>query len=317
MPPLSLEEKMKKFVLRRVIAMVITLWVIASLTFLLAKVIPGGPFTKEKALPPAVLRNIEAKYHLNDPLWKQYYDYIKNLLRGDLGPSFRYDALTVNDIIKKGFPVSAFLGTIALLISIGLGIPAGIISAYKQNFWQDNFVMFFSILGISIPNFILATLFMYFFSLKLHIFPTAGWGQVGNIVLPAVTLAAYPTAYIARLTRSSMLDVLNQDYIKTARSKGLSEYKVLVIHALKNALIPVVTYLGPLIAAVFTGSFVVERIFFIPGLGRYYVTSIYDRDYTVILGTTIFYAAFLIIANFVVDIVYAIIDPRITYGSGG
>jgi oligopeptide transport system permease protein len=308
---------MKKFVLRRVIAMVITLWVIASLTFLLAKVIPGGPFTKEKALPPAVLRNIEAKYHLNDPLWKQYYDYIKNLLRGDLGPSFRYDALTVNDIIKKGFPVSAFLGTIALLISIGLGIPAGIISAYKQNFWQDNFVMFFSILGISIPNFILATLFMYFFSLKLHIFPTAGWGQVGNIVLPAVTLAAYPTAYIARLTRSSMLDVLNQDYIKTARSKGLSEYKVLVIHALKNALIPVVTYLGPLIAAVFTGSFVVERIFFIPGLGRYYVTSIYDRDYTVILGTTIFYAAFLIIANFVVDIVYAIIDPRITYGSGG
>jgi len=308
---------MKKFLLRRVIAMVITLWVIASLTFLLAKVIPGGPFTKEKALPPAVLRNIEAKYHLNDPLWKQYYDYIKNLLRGDLGPSFRYDALTVNDIIKKGFPVSAFLGTIALLISIGLGIPAGIISAYKQNFWQDNFVMFFSILGISIPNFILATLFMYFFSLKLHIFPTAGWGQIGNMVLPAVTLAAYPTAYIARLTRSSMLDVLSQDYIKTARSKGLSEYKVLVIHALKNALIPVVTYLGPLIAAVFTGSFVVERIFFIPGLGRYYVTSIYDRDYTVILGTTIFYAAFLIIANFVVDIVYAIIDPRITYGSGG
>lgn len=307
---------MKKFLLRRVIAMVITLWVIASLTFLLAKVIPGGPFTKEKALPPAVLRNIEAKYHLNDPLWKQYYDYIKNLLRGDLGPSFRYDALTVNDIIKKGFPVSAFLGTIALLISIGLGIPAGIISAYKQNFWQDNFVMFFSILGISIPNFILATLFMYFFSLKLHIFPTAGWGQIGNMVLPAVTLAAYPTAYIARLTRSSMLDVLSQDYIKTARSKGLSEYKVLVIHALKNALIPVVTYLGPLIAAVFTGSFVVERIFFIPGLGRYYVTSIYDRDYTVILGTTIFYAAFLIIANFVVDIVYAIIDPRITYGSG-
>lgn len=297
--------------------MVITLWVIASLTFLLAKVIPGGPFTKEKALPPAVLRNIEAKYHLNDPLWKQYTDYIKNLLKGDLGPSFRYEALTVNDIIKKGFPISAFLGFISLLIAVGLGIPAGIISAYKQNFWQDNFVMFFSILGISIPNFILATLFMYFFSLKLHIFPTAGWGKVGNIVLPAVTLAAYPTAYIARLTRSSMLDVLSQDYIKTARAKGLSEYKVLTIHALKNALIPVVTYLGPLIAAVFTGSFVVERIFFIPGLGRYYVTSIYDRDYTVILGTTIFYAAFLIIANFVVDIIYAVIDPRITYGSGG
>ncbi len=308
---------MKKFLTRRLIAMVITLWIIATLTFILAKVIPGGPFTKEKALPPAVLKNIEAKYHLNDPLWKQYVDYLKNLLKGDLGPSFRYEALTVNDIIKKGFPVSAFLGMVALLIAVGLGIPAGIISAYKQNFWQDNFVMFFSILGISIPNFILATLFMYFFSLKLHIFPTAGWGHVGNIVLPAVTLAAYPTAYIARLTRSSMLDVLNQDYIKTARAKGLSEFKVLVVHSLKNAVLPVVTYLGPLIAAVFTGSFVVERIFFIPGLGRYYVTSIYDRDYTVILGTTIFYAAFLIVANFVVDIVYAIIDPRISYGSGG
>lgn len=308
---------MKKFLTRRLIAMVITLWVIATLTFILAKVIPGGPFTKEKALPPAVLRNIEAKYHLNDPLWKQYFDYLKNLLKGDLGPSFRYEALTVNDIIKKGFPVSAFLGAVALLIAVGLGIPAGIISAYKQNFWQDNFVMFFSILGISIPNFILATTFMYFFSLKLHIFPTAGWGNIGNVILPAVTLAAYPTAYIARLTRSSMLDVLNQDYIKTARSKGLSEFKVLIVHSLKNAVLPVVTYLGPLIAAVFTGSFVVERIFFIPGLGRYYVTSIYDRDYTVILGTTIFYAAFLIIANFVVDIVYAIIDPRISYGSGG
>lgn len=308
---------MKKFLTRRLIAMVITLWIIATLTFILAKVIPGGPFTKEKALPPAVQRNIEAKYHLNDPLWKQYVDYLKNLLKGDLGPSFRYEALTVNDIIKKGFPVSAFLGAVALLIAVGLGIPAGIISAYKQNFWQDNFVMFFSILGISIPNFILATLFMYFFSLKLHIFPTAGWGNIGNVILPAVTLAAYPTAYIARLTRSSMLDVLNQDYIKTARSKGLSEFKVLIVHSLKNAVLPVVTYLGPLIAAVFTGSFVVERIFFIPGLGRYYVTSIYDRDYTVILGTTIFYAAFLIIANFVVDIVYAIIDPRISYGSGG
>lgn len=308
---------MKKFLTRRLIAMVITLWVIATLTFILAKVIPGGPFTKEKALPPAVLRNIEAKYHLNDPLWKQYFDYLKNLLKGDLGPSFRYEALTVNDIIKKGFPVSAFLGAVALLIAVGLGIPAGIISAYKQNFWQDNFVMFFSILGISIPNFILATMFMYFFSLKLHIFPTAGWGNIGNVILPAVTLAAYPTAYIARLTRSSMLDVLNQDYVKTARSKGLSEFKVLIVHSLKNAVLPVVTYLGPLIAAVFTGSFVVERIFFIPGLGRYYVTSIYDRDYTVILGTTIFYAAFLIIANFVVDIVYAIIDPRISYGSGG
>jgi oligopeptide transport system permease protein len=306
---------MRKFVTQRVIAMLITLFIVATVTFFLAKTIPGGPFTKEKALPEAVLKNIEAKYHFNDPLWKQYTDYMVNLMKGDLGPSFRYDALTVNDIVRKGFPVSALLGFVAILISLGLGIPAGIISAYKQNFWQDNFVMFFSILGISIPNFILATLFMYIFGLKLHIFNIAGWGRWQDVILPAVTLAAYPTAYIARLMRSSMLDVLNQDYIKTARSKGLSEYRVMTIHALKNALIPVVTYLGPLIAAVFTGSFIVERLFFIPGLGRYYVTSIYDRDYTVILGTTIFYAAFLIVANFAVDIIYAFIDPRITYST--
>lgn len=306
---------MRKFVTQRIIAMLITLFIVATVTFFLAKTIPGGPFTKEKALPEAVLKNIEAKYHFNDPLWKQYADYIISLAKGDLGPSFRYEALTVNDIVRKGFPVSALLGLVAILISLGLGIPAGIISAYKQNFWQDNFVMFFSILGISIPNFILATLFMYIFGLKLHIFNIAGWGRWQDVILPAVTLAAYPTAYIARLMRSSMLDVLNQDYIKTARSKGLSEYRVMTIHALKNALIPVVTYLGPLIAAVFTGSFIVERLFFIPGLGRYYVTSIYDRDYTVILGTTIFYAAFLIVANFAVDIIYAFIDPRITYST--
>ncbi|MCX6328276.1 MAG: ABC transporter permease subunit, partial [Bacteroidia bacterium] len=168
---------MRKFVIQRVIAMLITLFIIATITFFLAKAIPGGPFTKEKAVPDAVLKNLEKKYHFNDPLWKQYADYMISLMKGDLGPSFRYDALTVNDIVRKGFPVSALLGFVAILISLGLGIPAGIISAYKQNFWQDNFVMFFSILGISIPNFILATLFMYIFGLKLHIFNIAGWGR--------------------------------------------------------------------------------------------------------------------------------------------
>ncbi|HPB33905.1 MAG TPA: ABC transporter permease, partial [Caldisericia bacterium] len=278
---------------------------------------PGGPFTKEKKLPDAVLKNLEKKYNLDAPLWKQYTDYMLDLLKGDLGPSFRYDALTVNDIIKKGFPVSALLGFISILLAIIIGIPAGVISSLKQNSWRDNIVMFFSILGISIPNFILATLLMYIFGLKLGILPIAGWGNFSNLILPSITLAAYPTAFIARMTRSSMLEVLSQDYIKTARSKGLSEYVVIFKHGLKNAILPVVTYLGPLIAAVFTGSFVVERLFFIPGLGRYYVTSIYDRDYTVILGTTIFYAAFLVFANFIVDIVYAFLDPRITYTSKG
>jgi len=297
--------------------MIIVLFIVATLTFFLAKAIPGGPFTKEKKLPDAVLKNLEKKYNLDAPLWKQYTDYMLDLLKGDLGPSFRYDALTVNDIIKKGFPVSALLGFISILLAIIIGIPAGVISSLKQNSWRDNIVMFFSILGISIPNFILATLLMYIFGLKLGILPIAGWGNFSNLILPSITLAAYPTAFIARMTRSSMLEVLSQDYIKTARSKGLSEYVVIFKHGLKNAILPVVTYLGPLIAAVFTGSFVVERLFFIPGLGRYYVTSIYDRDYTVILGTTIFYAAFLVFANFIVDIVYAFLDPRITYTSKG
>jgi len=306
---------MKKYILNRLISMIIVLFIVATLTFFLAKAIPGGPFTKEKKVPDAVLKNLEKKYNLDAPLWKQYTDYMLDLLKGDLGPSFRYDALTVNDIIKNGFPVSALLGFISILLAIIIGIPAGVISSLKQNSWRDNIVMFFSILGISIPNFILATLLMYIFGLKLGILPIAGWGNFSNLILPSITLAAYPTAFIARMTRSSMLEVLSQDYIKTARSKGLSEYVVIFKHGLKNAILPVVTYLGPLIAAVFTGSFVVERLFFIPGLGRYYVTSIYDRDYTVILGTTIFYAAFLVFANFIVDIVYAFLDPRITYTS--
>ena len=293
--------------------MVLVLFIVATLTFFLAKAIPGGPFTKEKAVPDVVLQRLNEKYHFNDPLWKQYLSYMGDLIKGDLGPSFRYDALTVNDIIAKGFPVSAMLGFFAVLLSVVLGIPAGIIAAYRQNRWQDNTVMLFSIIGISVPNFILATIFMYFLGLKFKILPIAGWGSFSHMILPAVTLAAYPTAYTARLTRSSMLDVLNQDYIKTARSKGLSEFKILTVHALKNALLPVVTYMGPMIAAVFTGSFVVERLFFIPGLGKYYVTAIYDRDYTVILGTTMFYAAFLVAANLVVDILYAFLDPRITF----
>ena len=304
---------MGKYIFRRILSMILVLFIVATLTFFLAKAIPGGPFTKEKAVPEVVLQRLNEKYHFNDPLWKQYLSYMGDLIRGDLGPSFRYYALTVNDIVAKGFPVSAMLGFFAVLLSVVLGIPAGIIAAYKQNRWQDNTVMLLSIIGISVPNFILATVFMYFLGLKFKILPIAGWGSFSNMILPAVTLAAYPTAYTARLTRSSMLDVLNQDYIKTARSKGLSEFKILTVHALKNALLPVVTYMGPMIAAVFTGSFVVERLFFIPGLGKYYVTAIYDRDYTVILGTTMFYAAFLVAANLVVDILYAFLDPRITF----
>jgi oligopeptide transport system permease protein len=273
--------------------------------------IPGGPFKKEKALPPAVQRNIEERYKLNDPLWKQYTDYLKNLVRGDLGPSFKYLGRSVNDIIRDGFPVSATLGAWAILFALVVGVPAGIISALNQNKWQDNVVMAIAIIGVSVPNFVIATLLMYVFAVKLRWLPVAMWGTPKHVILPMIALAGFPAAFFARLMRSSTLDVLSQDYIRTARAKGLSWYAVVVKHVVKNAILPVVTYLGPLIAGILTGSFVVENIFAIPGLGRYYVTSIYNRDYTTIMGVTIFYSAFLVLLNFLVDIAYGWIDPRI------
>ena len=273
--------------------------------------IPGGPFKKEKALPPAVQRNIEERYKLNDPLWKQYTDYMSNLIRGDLGPSFKYLGRSVNDIIRDGFPVSATLGAWAILFALVVGVPAGIISALNQNRWQDNVVMAIAIIGVSVPNFVIATLLMYVFAVKLRWLPVAMWGTPRHVILPMIALAGFPAAFFARLMRSSTLDVLSQDYIHTARAKGLSWYAVVVKHVVKNAILPVVTYLGPLIAGILTGSFVVENIFAIPGLGRYYVTSIYNRDYTTIMGVTIFYSTFLVLLNFLVDIAYGWIDPRI------
>jgi oligopeptide transport system permease protein len=296
--------------------MLVVLLIITTATFVLMHAVPGGPFTAEKNLPESVMKNINERYHLNDPLWKQYTDYLANVVRGDLGPSFKYESRTVNDIIAESFPVSATLGTMAVLLAIILGIPAGIIAALRQNRWPDYLAMFGATIGISVPNFILATLFIYVFALKLELFPVAMWDGPEYAVLPAVALAAFPTAFIARLMRSSMLEVLGQDYIRTARAKGLSSYAVISRHALKNAIMPVVTYLGPLIAAIFTGSFVIETIFAIPGLGRHFVSSIYNRDYTVILGVTVFYSAMLVFLNFLVDIAYAWLDPRIKLDGG-
>ena len=299
------------YVLRRAISVILVVLVVATGTFILMHAIPGGPFKKEKALPPAVQRNIEERYKLNDPLWKQYTDYLRNLVRGDLGPSFKYLGRSVNDIIRDGFPVSATLGAWAILFALVVGVPAGIISALNQNKWQDNAVMAIAIIGVSVPNFVIATLLMYVFAVKLRWLPVAMWGTPKHVILPMIALAGFPAAFFARLMRSSTLDVLSQDYIRTARAKGLSWYAVVVKHVVKNAILPVVTYLGPLIAGILTGSFVVENIFAIPGLGRYYVTSIYNRDYTTIMGVTIFYSAFLVLLNFLVDITYGWIDPRI------
>ncbi|MCL6451925.1 MAG: ABC transporter permease [Acetobacteraceae bacterium] len=304
---------MTRFILQRFFSMVIALWVIVTVTFLLMHAIPGGPFTFEKKLPEAILRNIEARYHLDWPLWKQYADYMWNLLKWDLGPSFKYEARTVNDIINSGFPISATLGALSVSLALVIGLPAGIISALNQNKWQDNAAMFAAIVGVSVPNFILASLLMYVFALKLGWLPPARWGSPQQVIMPVIALSGFSTAFIARLMRSSMLEVVQQDYIRTARAKGLPQLMVIYRHAVKNAIIPVVTYLGPLIAGVFTGSFIIEHIFAIPGLGKHYVTSIYNRDYTVILGVTIFYSILLVLMNFLVDVAYVFIDPRISY----
>ena len=302
---------MFKSIVGRILSMVLVLWVIITVTFVLMHAIPGGPFTSEKALPEAVMKNIEARYRLNDPLPKQYVDYWANLLKGDLGPSFKYESRTVNEIIAEGFPVSAELGLVAVSIAVLIGIPAGMAGALYQNRWPDHLVMLLATVGISVPSFILATVLIYVFALWLQLLPAAMWGSPEYVLLPALALAGMPTAFIARLTRSSMLEVLAQDYIRTARAKGIAPFRILWLHALKNALLPVVTYLGPMIAAIFTGSFVIESIFAIPGLGRHFVTSIYNRDYTVILGITVFYSALLVLMNFLVDLAYLWLDPRI------
>ncbi|RGQ02957.1 ABC transporter permease [Megamonas rupellensis] len=302
------------YIIKRIFNAFIVLWIVITITFFLMHAIPGGPFTAEKSLPPYVLHSIEERYKLNDPLYKQYGDYLCNLVQGDLGPSFKYPGRSVNDIIKDGFPVSFKLGIEAILIAIIIGIPAGILAGVKKDKWQDRAVNFFTTLGVAVPSFVVAALLIYVLSTKLHLLPAAMWNGWRYEIMPALALSGMPMSFIARLTRSSMLDILSQDYIKTARAKGLSWSKVLIKHALLNSLIPVVTYLGPMTASILTGSFVIETIFAIPGLGQYFVTSIYNRDYTVILGVTIFYSVIVIVLNMVVDLLYPLLDPRIKIG---
>lgn len=302
---------MLKYIIKRILSAIITVWVVITLTFILMHAIPGGPFSSEKNIPPEIEAQIQAQYNLDKPLWWQYGHYLKNLLKLDLGPSYKYKGRTVNDLIHDGFSTTAELGLVAVALALAVGMPLGITSALKQGKWQDNFIMFISVLGITIPSFVMATLLLYFFAFKLGWFPSLRWGTWKHFVLPAIALAGSPTALISRLTRSSLLDVIRQDYIRTARAKGNPERIVVYKHALKNAVIPVVTYIGPLIASITTGSFVIEKIFSIPGIGRQFVDSITNRDYTVILGFTIFYASLLVVCNLLVDIVYALIDPRI------
>jgi oligopeptide transport system permease protein len=312
---------MFNYIFQRAIAMILTLFAISTITFFLMHAIPGGPFTREKPLEPAIIAALNEKYHLDDPLIKQYGDYMADLMRGDLGPSFKFRGRTVNELIGSGFPLTAKIGLLSVLVTVIISVPMGIIAALKQKHWQDYSMMFLATLGVTVPSFVMASVLIYVFCVRLGWFPViwntsaTGWLAFSQYILPMLALSGYSMSFITRLMRASMLDVINQDYIRTARAKGLSEFRVIMEHAFKNAVLPVVTYLGPMIAALVTGSFIIEKMFTIPGIGYLYVDSIGNRDYTMIMGSTIFYAAILIVLNFVVDIIYGFIDPRIKLGN--
>ncbi|GGK18001.1 dipeptide transport system permease protein DppB [Caldalkalibacillus thermarum] len=301
---------MGKFILRRFLTMIVTVWVIITLTFILMHAIPGSPFDSERTTNEAVTRNLMAHYNLDQPKYVQYVTYLKSLIQLDLGPAITHTE-TVNEIITRAFPVSFFLGAVALGFAIISGIALGVMAALRHNGMIDHMAMIISVIGISIPNFILATLLIQYVAVEWGLLPVATWGTWKHVILPALALSTGPLAIIARLTRSNMLDVLTQDYIRTAKAKGLAPATIIIKHALRNALLPVVTVLGTLLAGVLTGTFVIEKIFAIPGMGKYFVTGINHRDYPVIMGTTIFYSVILVIMMFLVDIAYGLLDPRI------
>lgn len=293
--------------------MLVAMFFIILLTFSIMHAIPGGPFTSDKKVSPEIEEAMNEKYHLNDPLPVQFGDYLVSILHGDFGPSYKYPGKTVNEFIETGFPVSAKLGGITIIFVLAAAIPMGILAAVKNGKWQDMLLMAIATIGVTIPSFVIASLLIYIFSFKLGWLPSYGLDSWKGYILPVIALGGYSISYIARLMRSSLLEVMNQDYIRTARAKGLTETQVVFRHALRNALIPVITVLGPTIANLLTGSFVIEKIFAIPGLGVHFVNSVTQRDYTTIMGVTIFYATFLMVMTLLVDLFYCLIDPRIKY----
>jgi len=311
---------MFKFIIRKLAIALTTLWVIASATFFLMHAIPGDPFACEKKVPPLVKAKLMEKYQLDEPLLVQYGNYLGNVfLKGDLGISMKIRGRSVNKMIINNFPKSFILGVFAMIVALAVGLPLGIYAALNRGKFKDSLSMFVAILGISIPSFIVAGTLQWIVilikqSTGVSILPVAGWGEFRHVILPTLALSASPIAVIARMMRASMIEVLGLDYVRTARAKGVAYYTIIIKHCVRNAILPVITYLGPLFAAITTGSFVVETIFSIPGLGKYFSTSIIDKDYTVTLGVTIFYALILIIAMFVVDLAYGLVDPRIRDG---
>jgi ABC-type dipeptide/oligopeptide/nickel transport system permease component len=305
---------MTRYIIRRLLWMIPVLLFISLVTFGLLRAVPGGPFDREKPLPAEIRANLEHYYGLDKPLAQQYIDYVGRIVTHfDFGPSYSSRSRTVNDIFRDHLPVSAQLGFLAIVVALVIGLPLGILAALKQNTIWDYLGMAAAVVGVSVPNIVLGPVLIVVFALTLKWLPVAGWGTPDKLVMPVLALGLHQSAIIARLTRASMLQVIREDYIRTARAKGLSERVVMVRHALKNAFIPVATVLGPMFAALTTGTFVVERIFAIPGLGKYFITSITNRDYPVVMGTILLYAVFLVAANLVVDITYAFLDPRIRY----
>lgn len=293
----------------------LSLLVVLSLTFFLMKAIPGDPFQQEQELPKEIYEALRDHYGLSDPWYMQYLRYLIQLPTFDFGPSLVHQDRSVIDIIKAGLPTSILLGGEALLIAIPLGLLAGMMAALKQNRWQDSLILLVAVIGISLPSFILATLLQYVVGIKMHLLPIARWGSFTQTILPALSLAALPTAFIARMTRAKMIAELGQPYIAAARAKGLPEWRIVCIHALRNILTPVISYIGPLSAGILTGSFIIEKIYSIPGLGYWFVTSVMNRDYPLIMGITVFYCALLLLASFAVDTVCLLLDPRLAHSA--
>lgn len=318
-----------KFLVKRIAMGLVTLWLVITITFFLIHMLPGDPFQSEKAIPPKVKENLMEKYHLDRPLGEQYVEYLKNIAKGDLGSSMKVRGRTVNDVINQSFLTSADLGARSIIFALVLGIPLGIIAALKRGKYQDRLAMIVAIIGISVPSFVLAGLMQKYF-VDIHngflidngFLPEffrirlSGWDSPEKKILPVVALGLYTVALIARLLRDKMIEVMGQDYIRLAVAKGVKPKNIVFKHALRNAILPIITIMGPTIAAVLTGSFVIEKMFSIPGLGKYFVDSINDRDYTMVLGVTVFYAIFLIIMMILVDIIYVLVDPKIKLGKG-
>ena len=302
---------MIRFLLKRLGWMVLTLWVVFTTSFFLMRAVPGGPFDSEKKLPPAIKRNIEKRYQMDRPLIQQYWSHLWATVRCDFGPSYKLEDYTVNDVIAQGFPVSASLGILAMTFALSLGLVSGVVSAVLRNSVYDVSFMVAATIGIAVPNFVLASLMIVLFVFFWPVFPAAGWGELRQIILPALCLGAPFAGYISRLTRTGMLEVLGLDYIRTAYAKGLTTREVVVRHALRGAILPVVSYLGPATAGILTGSLVLERIFALPGMGSHFIEAALTRDYTLCMGMVLIYTVLLFVMNTLVDLSYSIIDPRV------